>query len=1106
MKNIQIITIILFFILKIQFLIAQNYPQYFQNIGAEKGLSQNTVYDILQDHQGFMWFCTQDGLNKFDGYTFTVYGYDAQLNSLSDDYLWSLYEDKNGMLWIGTDAGGLNKFDRTTETFTAYMTNKNNPKSIQSNLIYSMLEDSKHRFWVGTGGAGLAKMNRKTGEFQHFLPHATIYKLLENKDGKIWVGTDQGLYLFSPDDNQFDLISGFEHEQIHTLALDDAQQLWVGTKNNLKLYHLEHQTITTILEHHDIADVLFFKNQIWIATARNGLKIYDLQTQYFQEYHTDKANLKSIGNDDLCKIYQDRTGGIWIGTRGAGISFFDYKAEKFKTYRHEPNQENSLTNNDIRAFVCDKNQNVWVGTLGGGLNKLDEKTGKFTPYTYTPDCQNCVSGNRIRAVFEDKNGILWIGTQGYGLNRFDPKTETFTQFYYDAADSLSLPSNHVWTMAEDSEGNLWVGTRGGGIAKLDEKNGQFERFANKQNNPNSLINNKVKILYFDTQGFLWIGTSGGGVDKFDPKTQQFTHYSSQRNDPKSLSNNFVNCIYQDQKKRLWIGTFGGLNLLHSDGKTFTHFQEKDGLPNDVIYGILEDEKDNLWMSTNRGLAKFNPDKQTVRKYGRHDGLQGEEFNTGAFFQDKNGRMYFGGIDGFNIFDPKKLTDNPFAPNVEFTGLEIFNQPVKYGQNSVLKTVISYQDELVLDYSDYVFTLRFSGLSFTNSEQNQYAYFLEGFDKDWQFVGNRQFATYTNLSGGDYIFKVKCANHDGTWGEAKSLKIKIIPPFWQTNIFIGSSIIFGIFLMYIVYYLRIKQLEKRRLFLEAEVQKQTAEIRTQNEELEQQSEEIMAQKDHIEQQQNNLLEIHEQLTKSIEYAQKIQQSILPSKKQLSDFEDYYIIYRPRDMVSGDFFQMYKTEKYTFVIVADCTGHGVPGAFMSMIGAMALHEIIMKSYIESPAEILIELHKNIRTILAQQEKGSTSDGMDISICRIEKLKTQKYHLVFGLAKQRIWVSDKELFEIKGNIYGIGGRKAFDQISFDNQEVTINKKAKIYLFTDGFIDQNDKTRERFGTRRMRELMQENHQKSIREQGILLENALDSYRGQEAQRDDITFLMLEL
>lgn len=790
---------------------AEANPQ-FQHISADQGLSQSGVSSIFQDSQGFMWFGTQDGLNKYDGYEFTVYKYNAlDSNSLSDNFITSIYEDKSGIIWVGTDGGGLNKFNRKTEKFTRYIHDLNNPNSLSHNRVLSIYEDSFGTLWVGTDGGGLNQFNQEIEQFTHYQHHLNdpnslsndiIFSIYEDHSGTLWIGTGGGgLNKFNRDigqfshytNNPFDPTS-LNDDTVLSIYEDQSARFWIGTKNgglnqfnrNTRQFihythdpdnfkRLNHNTINAIAE--DRLGNLWLATTSWYGNSYgSGLDKFVPENGQFIHYNHDSLHLTSLSDDLVSCVWLSNDQILWVGTALGGINKLDLKEQKFIHYKNDPTNLNTLSDNHVMSIDEDHFGQLWIGTSDGGLNKFDSQTGQFTHYQHNSTNPYSLSSNNIWSINEDKDGMLWIGTFGSGLDKFDRKTQKITHYQNNPNDPFSLSDNAITSIHEDHLGTLWVGTMRGGLNKFEPESEQFTHYTNDPSNPNSLSDISAFLIYEDRAETLWIGTLNGGLNKFQRETENFIHYKHDSKISNSLSYDRILSIYEYPTGTLWIGTFGGgLDKFDIATETFTHYTEKDGLPNNSVVGILADDEGNLWLSTGKGLSKFNPKTETFRNYDVSDGLQGNEFDgVKAYLKSKTGEMFFGGLNGFNAFYPDQVKDNPHIPPVVITDFRKFNENVKLDKS------ISEIESIKLSYKDNFFGFEFAVLDYTNPLKNQYAYKLEGFDKDWIYSGSRRYASYTNLDAGTYRFKVKGSNNDGVWNEeGTSIKILITPPPWKT---------------------------------------------------------------------------------------------------------------------------------------------------------------------------------------------------------------------------------------------------------------------------------------------------------------------------------------
>ncbi len=811
------------------FLISPSHSQMneiqFERISIESGLSQSSVLCICQDSKGFLWFGTYEGLNRYDGYTFKVYKNDPENPfSLSKNNVEAIIEDHLGTLWIGTE-GGLNRFDREKERFTHYTNNPNDPGSLSNNYVRSIYEDRSGTLWVGTQGGGLNQFDRKEEKFIRYindpsnsksLSQNNVLSILEDRHGRLWIGTDYGLNYFNRETKEFTRYVN-DPQNPHSISPtgiwriyeDRSGNLWVGTwggglnrfdpQKNRFVHYRNNPNDPTSLNQNIVRSIHEDHNgNLWIGTDGGGLDKFVAGSKVggndlFIHYRNDPQDLTSLSGNSVLSIFEDQLGILWVGTNFNGINKYNPGKKHFVLYRNRPNDINSLSKNTVHAICEDSQEMIWIGTGGGGLDRLDRKKNRFTHYVYNPQNPYSVSNNTIRSVYEDRHNRLWIGTDD-GLNYFDRQEGKFIRYRNDPNNPHSISNNSAWSIYEDRAGNLWVGTFGGGLNRFDYAKGEFTRYNYDQNDPKSISDSFIWTMHEDSSDIFWIGTLTGGLYRFDTEKGIFFHYQSDNRDSNTISDNKVICLYEGRAGAFWVGTSNGLNKFDRNAGTFHRYNESDGLPNNSIHGILEDDHGNLWISTNHGLSKYNPSTGNFKSYFENYGLQGNEFSANACFRSRSGEMIFGGVHGFNIFNPDSIIDDPSLPRVVVTDFQIFNKPVAIGENAEGRTIlaksISDCNEIHLSYKENVFSFEFAGLHYASPKGNLYAYMMEGFDKEWNYTdANRRFVTYTNLPGGTYTFRVKASNNQGRWNDqGTSIRIIITPPFWKTFWFYGLLLI------------------------------------------------------------------------------------------------------------------------------------------------------------------------------------------------------------------------------------------------------------------------------------------------------------------------------
>lgn len=835
------------------------------------GLSQNTITAIAQDTQGFMWFGTQDGLNRYDGYTFKVYKPDQNRpGTISNNSIWALYIDRQQILWIGTYLG-LNQYNADTEQFISYLHDPENPESLSNNNVKTIYEDKKGRFWLGTHGGGLNQLNRTAGSFSHYVHNPNIptsisnniiTSICEDTENQLWVGTHRGVNQFNPETGEFHGISNasdkLQNAIITVLFQDRSGLLWIGTdgdgifvydKKQDRITHYYHQPETQgALSGNKVISIYEdSKGRLLIGTLYNGLNRFDRDSNRFIHYK-DLNDKDPHSDKGFYSIYEDTAGVLWLGTYTTGLQKLNPYDFSQSLVHNISTAQYQYTQNDARAFLLDRDGVLWVGSESSGIRKT-HPDGRIVTYLHNKSDKHSLASNSVFSIIQDRSGVIWIGTTEGWLHRYQPRTNNFIRYSSQTASEAGIHHDRVRRIMEDHQGILWVGVDGGGLHRFDKKTGEFTHYHSDSNDPYSLSHNRVFSLLEDRLHQFWIATFGGGLNKFDRNSGKFIHFKHDKEDTNSISYDYIICITEDQKKNaLWLGTDGeGFEYFDTRSEIFTHYDEEIGLPNTTIYGILQDSSDALWMTHNKGLSHYNPATGVIRNYDERDGLQSNEFNGGSYYRSFDGELYFGGINGYNHFYPHDITDNPHRPPVVITGFQLFSKDVEIGKHYndrlLLPRSISVLDTLTLSYKDYIFSFEFAALDYVLPSKNQYFYKMEGLEDHWNQAGNRRFATYTTLPPGKYQFRVKASNSHGIMNEiGTTLEIYITPPFWQTWWFRTAGGLLLMLLIFTAYALRVKSIQARNRLLEQEVQTRTAELENQKNHLENTLAELQETKD------------------------------------------------------------------------------------------------------------------------------------------------------------------------------------------------------------------------------------------------------------------------
>ena len=870
----------------------------FRQIGTNLGLSNSIVQTIYQDSRGFMWFGTRDGLNKYDGYKFTTYKRNINQDlSISSNDVKGIVEDKENHLLIATADGGMNELDLAKEVFVKSGQQENMPLS---NSIQYLYKDKRENLWVCSSNRGLYVYNRKTGYYKHYTNIPSIACVTEDDKGNIWVGSSSaGIFIVDPRGKISKWINkdangrGLSDNHIRFIKQDRNKAIWVGTYGG-GLNQFDEQTgrFTKInLKGSDTADGISdfllcmeedLKGNLWIGSENGGLSVYNpVHGRSITYFHIDN-DFTSVGSNSINYIKRDLKGNMWLGTTNAGITLVSADESNFIHYKHEQSK-NSLSNNIVNTIFEDGENRMWVGTDGGGLNLFNPTNGTFKYFTHQSGV-NSICGDYVLSINEDAAGNLWLGTWGNGITVFNYKKQTYKHYKNNPANSKSLSSNYAFFIFRDSRNRMWVGTYGGGLNLYDEKTDDFTSFINSKRDAKSISSNHILSIAEDKAGTIWIGTDGGGLNKFNEKENNFTAYTPTSGDYKNgshkLSNSTVTSIWSNKKNELWIGTNFGLNKFDPVTRFNKAYYVENGLPNDAIGAVVGDRKGYLWISTNKGISKFNPADGKFENFSTADGLQADEFKF-AKCMDHLGQIYFGGRNGFNVFNPEKVNPLNFDPPILFTRFQLFNEDVAVAKNeedpSPLKTAVDRAKKIVLSYEQSSFSFEFVSLNYTSNEQKQYQYKLEGFDNKWHKLGNRNTLTYTNLDPGKYVLSVKGLKNNKEWSDkVASMEILITPPFWNTWSFKALLILVLAGTIVGIFYLRLANIKQRNRQLKKQVGLRTQElsesnsyllesnekIKLQNENLEEVNKEIVRKTDKILLQQKQIIQQNQQLESAV----------------------------------------------------------------------------------------------------------------------------------------------------------------------------------------------------------------------------------------------------
>lgn len=797
----RLICFLLLIILNINLGYTQQRRIDFTSLNTKNGLSSNSVNSILKDRYGFLWFATEDGLNKFDGSNFTVYKHrsDDPKGLLAND-IKALHEDKSGNLWIGTSGGSLSLYDRINNSFINF-SKAFRANSPNSDVVKSICSDKSGNIWVATYG-GLDIFNPKSKTTRKLFlpknengidPSMLISHLYKDKDDNMWIGTNVGLYLYNSHNHTFKHYQSSKSDPsslcgdlVTSITEDANKQIWVGTKSGLSLFLRNTESFKNFKHIKDDSHTLVSNviqslaanesHELWVGTDE-GLHILNIHTGEIRRHMPDHRNTYSLTSKSIKFVYIDKQGMYWVAVYRGGVNKYDTNLNLFHLKQSNMYDINGLNASIVTSFAESSNGNIYVGTDGGGLNVFDRKTELFRRISFPQVNDRNSTGLAIMTINVANGKNIYIGTYGTGMFIMDRFTERMHQFQRgDRNDQLN--SNEIFCIKEDSKGQLWIGTNGGGVNVMNADHKVIAKYFNEPKGKKVIpANNFIRFIEEDNDGNMWIGSYGSGIAIFDGANKQFSHLNKANS---GLPSNVSLSILKDSHGDIWVGTLnGGLSLYDKDKRRFTTYAEKNDLNNATVYAIVEDLQGKIWVSTNQGISSFDKKTKRFTNYTIHNGIQNNNFIIGAGFRASDGEIFFGGAEGFNFFNPKYFRKNKHVPVVILTDLKIDNNSVIPSSDGAIKSHISVAKEIDLGYGQN-FMLHFTGLNYTANQENRYSYWLEGFDKEWIDAGNAKSVSYTNLDPGEYVFHVKAGNNDGVQNN-KETKIKIIvnPPFWRT---------------------------------------------------------------------------------------------------------------------------------------------------------------------------------------------------------------------------------------------------------------------------------------------------------------------------------------
>ena len=1036
--------------------------------GIEEGLPQSSIYTMLQDKSGNIWVGTMNGVSKYNGLNFENFG---KKDGLAENRVTSSCMDKDGNIWFGHWSGGISKYNSSTKKFDIVPTG--NIKL--SKTINCILQDKSGAIWFGTEGQGLIK--NENGNFSQLtskdgLASDIVTSFIQRKDvNGIIIGTPLGISVF--DLGKFSELPNLilPSKSITALYQDSKENIWIGTSDK-GLFRLNGSSLTNsnafTYESYDISKGLtanhvrtIFEDvdgNIFIGTYGGGVSKYLPQLEannYNGPVFQTISSRQGLSNDKVLSIIQDREKNIWIGTYLNLNQYFD---EQFEIYGSNEGLENSL----VWSVIQDKNGIFWIGTEGG-LILFDPgaaSSSRFKKITGKPgEILNTSS------LYEDVNGNIWYTDFGRGISKINPSTKKIDNY---TVEKGGLPVNEIYSICGDKDGTVWVGTNKGGLLKFDAGTEKFQQLTTQD----GIGSDQIYSIFRDSKNRMWLGTLSGSLTMYDGTS--FKTFSEKEGYPSK----FTLCITEDANGNIWFGTFD-LGIYKYDGKNFKNYSTKDGLSSNTPFLLATDDKNNLWIGTGLGIDRFNLKDETFKHYEREDGFLGVEINPNAVCKDKDGALWLGSIIGLVKYNSRNEKNNQVEPITSIKNPRLFFQEAEIPADHIFS------------WNKNHLTFDFIGTSLTNPKRVKYRYMLDGLDKEWSPIVKENHVTYPDLKPGEYTFRVKSCNNDGVWNKEPVIYHFIItPPFWKTPWFWTTCGITVLLLIILFIYWRERKLKRENQILEQKVVERTETIQKQNLELEKKNEKI---------------------TDSIDYAKRIQQAVFVSAEEMKSYPfEHFLFFQPKDIVSGDFYWSTKKSEHEYLIAAaDCTGHGVPGAFMSLIGYNMLNYTTKDLGIDKPSAVLGMLRNLIRDTLKGngQDEKAVKDGMAIAFCRLD-LKNMRLDYS-GSYNPFYLIRNGILTEYKADRIPIGHSEESEhgQGAFKDNNIEIKNGDMFYIFSDGFADQTGgPNKKKFFYGPFKELLQSISGLPMEQQKNKLQETITEWINGREQLDDITVIGIRI
>lgn len=1097
-------------------LFSQQYKGYnFKHLTSEDGLSQSFVSEIVQDSKGFLWFGTMQGINRYDGREIRLYEERGDSMAMSSYMITKLLLDSRNILWVGT-VGGIGRYDIGKDKFLSldYITGD----SLETGRVYDIIELANGDI-IFSSDKTLYRYIRSKNKVVDIAPtnlqqkyHAAITEVELSPDGNIYFVMFDKLFYYDIEKGLKQQVAQLDNAFTKELdkmdnyvcfTIDKRGNIWLGSAFG-KMYQYNHykKHYSQIpLNNTNVCNAVYVESDSTVLFSFDylGLVRYNHVSRTFEHIFDAESKAHTVCNNKITSIFIDHQRNLWLGHIHAGVSYTNllnsgFQGIDFSQYKGEIFPV-------VSAIHKQSNGNIWVGTDGGGIVKYNSNLQLLEKYAHDESDKNSLSNNAVLTFYEDRKGTMWVGSYRGGLSKYMPNENGFVNYMYDKNDSTTIRHNDVRDIIEDDKGFLWIAVHGRLIHRFNPETGVFEKFKDLYKGPPIGMNFWSFDLEFDNSGGLWIAHTNGAM-RFDTASNQFNLFSSDVRRYENISNRIVHSILKDSNGNMWFCTDKGFVRYRIETDSFELIK---ALPESTIQSAEEDKYGNFWIGTGKGMYKYNDFSKEVRFFIKSDGLHGNEFVKKSSACFKSREMLFGLVNGFDIFHVDSLKFNSEPPQLEILSVEVMQNKLPYSQ-------IASKEKLILNYAENFITFQFAALNYINAEKNKYKYKLEGLEDDWNTAGKERRAVYTSLPSGKYTFLLRASNNDGVWNnQSVAFEFEIKPPFWNTWWFKIVILLFTLALLAVVHKLRMFRIKTQKAILERKVKVRTNELLETNEmlkkvntDLQNSKDEIVAQAEEIKVVNDKLRNKQGELEDSFHYAQNIQQFIMPPVEVLeSHFSESFLFNKPRDIVSGDFFWAKSEGEYAIFAVADCTGHGVPGAMISMLGINLLEELTKKDdYIEqmNTSAILEDLRIQVKHRLNHKSKALfAKEGMDISLC-IYNSKTKE--LAFSGANNPIFIAGKDsvkVVEANKNPIGLYHK----EIPFDREILKLSEGDMLYLYSDGFSDQfNGVNGRKLKTKYFRELLISLRNRGAGKQKQELEDFLANWKGNTEQIDDIMVL----